>query len=365
MRRTPGLYKTETGIWKIDKRINGYGRLQESTGCCKISEAEKYLDFRLTEIRNQLVFGKRPKRIWREAATRYLNEYRHKRSIIRDAADLEALDPFIGDLELSQVHMETLNPFIQARRRKGLKSSTVNRSLAVCRRILNLSARLWRDKHTGLSWLETVPMIQTQDWHDARRPHPLSWEEQARLLKALPDHLSEMALFGINTGLRNREICGLRWDDECDVPELNTSVFVIPAERHKNGQERLVVLNRIGRSVVKAKRGEHREYVFTYTRTERQPRRPLSDLTSPAWNRATKKMGLRIRPHDLRHTFGRRLRSAGVSLETRKALLGHKNGDVTTHYSAPEIQELLNAVELIAGRRTESPTLTLIRRKAG
>ncbi|MEM6574577.1 MAG: tyrosine-type recombinase/integrase, partial [Pseudomonadota bacterium] len=119
------------------------------------------------------------------------------------------------------------------------------------------------------------------------------------------------------------------------------------------------------RSIVDAKRGEHRKFVFTYTRTKRQPRRPLGDLTSPAWNRAVKKIGLKIRPHDLRHTFGRRLRAAGVSQETRKALLGHKNGDVTTHYSAPEIQELMDAVEKIASRRTETPTLTVIKRKAG
>ena len=30
-----------------------------------------------------------------------------------------------------------------------------------------------------------------------------------------------------------------------------------------------------------------------------------------------------IRVHDLKHTFGRRLRAAGVTLEDRKALLGH------------------------------------------
>ena len=39
----------------------------------------------------------------------------------------------------------------------------------------------------------------------------------------------------------------------------------------------------------------------------------------------------RIRVHDLKHTFGRRLRAAGVTLEDRKALLGHKNGSITSH----------------------------------
>ena len=67
--------------------------------------------------------------------------------------------------------------------------------------------------------------------------------------------------------------------------------------------------------------------------------------------------------HDLRHTFGRRLRGAGVPLETRKALLGHAIGDITTHYSAAELRELLDAAERIVERgNTETPTLTLVGR---
>ena len=59
----------------------------------------------------------------------------------------------------------------------------------------------------------------------------------------------------------------------------------------------------------------------------------------------------------MKHTFGRRLRAASVPLETRKVLLGHKSGDVTTHYSAPEIGELLEA----ANRVAETKVRTLLR----
>jgi hypothetical protein len=69
--------------------------------------------------------------------------------------------------------------------------------------------------------------------------------------------------------------------------------------------------------------------------------------------------------HNLRHTFGRRLRGAGIPLETRKALLGHANGDITPHYSAAELAELLNAAEKIVDRGiAQSPTLTVVRRTA-
>jgi integrase len=68
----------------------------------------------------------------------------------------------------------------------------------------------------------------------------------------------------------------------------------------------------------------------------------------------------RIRIHDLKHTFGRRLRAAGVSFETRQVLLGHHNGSVTTHYSAAEIAELLEAVNRINAIRS-TPAMTLLR----
>ena len=69
-----------------------------------------------------------------------------------------------------------------------------------------------------------------------------------------------------------------------------------------------------------------------------------------------------VRVHDLKHTCGRRLRAAGVPLETRRVLLGHKNSDITTHYSAPEIAELIEAAERVCGKDSrKTPELTILR----
>jgi len=72
----------------------------------------------------------------------------------------------------------------------------------------------------------------------------------------------------------------------------------------------------------------------------------------------------RVRVHDLKHTYGRRLRAAGVPDETRKVLLGHKNCDITTHYSTPEIAELIDAANLVCAVQRQTPTLTLLKRRA-
>ena len=52
-----------------------------------------------------------------------------------------------------------------------------------------------------------------------------------------------------------------------------------------------------------------------------------------------------VRVHDLKHTYGRRLRAAGVSFEDRQDLLGHKSTRITTHYSAAELANLIAASE--------------------
>ena len=116
----------------------------------------------------------------------------------------------------------------------------------------------------------------------------------------------------------------------------------------------------MARSVIDGCRGQHPEYVFVY---EGQP---VARINNSAWRRARARLGLAgVRVHDLRHTFGMRLRAAGVSLEDRQDLLGHKSGRITTHYSAAELGSLQAAVEQVAeGLFQESPNLLLIRETA-
>lgn len=72
-----------------------------------------------------------------------------------------------------------------------------------------------------------------------------------------------------------------------------------------------------------------------------------------------------IKVHDLKHTFGRRLKAAAVSLEDRKSLLGHKSGSVTRHYSGAEIGQKIDAANKVLATDSRGPVLTMLtRRKA-
>lgn len=367
-KRMPGLL-LRSGIWHVDKQV-GTGRICESTGTGSLQEAQSYLVRRLDQIRQADIYGVRPDRTFRVAATRYLKEFDSKRAIGRDAQDLKLLDPWIGDLLLQQVHMGSLMPFIESRKRDGKAAGTINRSLAVARHILNLCAKLWRDEF-GLTWLETSPMIQLLDDRGRRKPYPLSWPEEDLLLGALPSHLRDMVLFAINSGCRESEVCQLAWDWEVVIPELDASVFIIPEAVAKNGKERVVVLNRVASQIISRNRGIHPARVFTYRNA------PVTKIYNSAWKRArlsaateysareetAAPAGFRnLRVHDLRHTFGRRLRAVGVSLEDRQDLLGHESGRMTTHYSAAEIGSLIGAVNRICEEESRKiPAITFLR----
>ncbi len=355
-KRIPGL-RERGGIWHIDKQIFGR-KIHESTGTSDLKTAELILARRIEQARLEKMFGVRPRRVFREAATRYLEENLTLRSIADYALHLRQLDPYIGDLEIEQVHLGTSRKFIEARQQAGVKNKSINLALSVVRRVLNLAARLWRDE-SGKTWLETAPLIQMLPINDTRKPYPLSWEEQGILLQALPDHLARMCLLKINTGCREQEVCRLRWEWEIKVPELDTSVFIIPGSGVKNGEDRLVVLNRVAKSVVEGMRGMHPTHVFSYRG------HPVLKINNSAWKRLRATVGLKhVRVHDLKHTFGRRLRAAGVPLETRKVLLGHRNGDITSHYSAPELAELLEAANRVCeGKSGKTPALVVLKQK--
>lgn len=102
-----------------------------------------------------------------------------------------------------------------------------------------------------MTWLQSVSRIKLLSDTNKRKPYPLSWNEQAILFEALPDHLADMALFAVNTGCRDSEVCNLQWSWKVDVPQLDTAVFIIPGEQVKNGDDRLVVLNKTAFDTVK------------------------------------------------------------------------------------------------------------------
>jgi len=361
-KKTPGISETQDGRWRIDKTYQGtrlQGRFET------YQAAENWLLTEIEQLRQAQY--QRPRYKFEPIAAKYLLENKEKLSIQTEATLLEAIMPFIGHLNLEQIHDNTLQPFIKARKVQGRKNKTVNASLAVVRHILNLSARKWRDDK-GRTLLETAPLISMLTLDDARKPRPISWAEQRKLLPELPAHLQRMALFDLNTGVRDDVVCNLRWEWEVFLEELGCSVFIVPP-RYVKGRKgwRPLVCNRVAQSILEEQRGKHPEFVFIYQRGKIKSPQAVETMNNNGWQRARKAVGLQdVRVHDLRHTVGMRLREAGVREETISDILWHSRGTMTAHYSVAQVRELLDALNLITdeSNRTNASLEMLFREKA-
>lgn len=295
--------------------------------------------------------------MWADGARKYLIECkaREVRSLDTIAYHVKILLPYIGTLAMGDVCNEALEGFREDRADDGAGPATINRSLEVARTVMNRAARVWRDD--GKPWLATAPLIEMLDETQARRPpYPISWAEQAKLVPALPLHLERPVLFALNTGARDDNVCGLRWAWEVKVPELKRSVFVIPAAEFKGKRDHVLILNDAAWDIVETCRGMHAEHVFVYRRerVKNLELEPLMEyhrmgtLNNTAWQAAREAVKLeKVRIHDLRHTFGQRLRDAGVSGEDRALLLGHAIEDMPQHYATATVARLVEAANKV------------------
>src|SRR5262245_25257564 len=130
-RKIPGLF-LRGGVYYIDKRIRGR-RVCEGTGTDRLAEAEAYLARLMEKERQADVYGVRPTRLFEEAAIKFVEENQHKRTIKDDIRLLTHWMPFIGNVPLHLIHMETLKPWIAEKRKQGRRVATINNGLQIVR----------------------------------------------------------------------------------------------------------------------------------------------------------------------------------------------------------------------------------------
>src|SRR5690606_37119822 len=107
--------------------------------------------------------------------------------------------------------------------------------------------------------------------------------------------LRDMAQLALMTGLRQRNVSFLRWDQ---VDMVRRVAWIHPDEA-KAGRAIGVPLNEDALDVLRRRLGRHRVYVFTYND------RPVKQCSTVAWKRALERAGIEktFRWHDLRHTW--------------------------------------------------------------
>lgn len=363
--RTRGIHADPDGSRTLNQVYKGH-RIFQRLGKVSQAEAEAELGKRRAAI-DVIELRSGAERVWADGARKYLIECQQRkvRTLELIGYHVKLLLPYIGAQPLAEVCSDSLEDFINDRLEDGVKNATINRSLEVVRTVMNRAARVWREHRKP--WLAAAPLIEMLDESaQARQPRPISWAEQAQLLPQLPAHLADMVEFTLNTGARDENVCGLRWNWEVEVPELRRSVFRIPPEFFKSNRTHILVLNDVAWKIVQKQRGRHPEYVFVWRRErvknlELAPvmeYRRVGTMNNTGWQEARKTVGLdQVRIHDLRHTFGQRLRDAGVSEEDRALLLGHAIEGMPQHYATATVARLVEAVNRVSKTRDRTTLL--------
>jgi integrase len=131
----------------------------------------------------------------------------------------------------------------------------------------------------------------------------------------------------------------------------------------------VLVLNDVASRIVEECRGQHGEFVFVWRRERVKniedepvmPYRPVATMNNTAFQGARRAAKLeRVRVHDLRHTFGQRLREAGVAEEDRALLLGHAITGMPQHYATATIARLVEAANKVRETRDRTTLLRVV-----
>jgi integrase len=324
-----GLYQ-RGDVWWIEFTTPHGERIRRSAGTDDKTQALEYHDRLKVQYWEQQRLGVKPERSWQEAAVRWVKETSHKRSHGKDVAKLRWMDRYLGHLALSQITREVVEK-IGERKAQESSPSNSNRYLALLRSILRKAKNEWE-------WLDRIPHVRLYR-EPKQRIRFLTPDEARRLLTELPEHLREMAQFSLMTGLRQRNVSYLRWNQV----DMARRVAWIHPDEAKAGRAIGVPLNESAMDGLRRRLGQHPDFVFTYQG------KPVERCSTHAWKRALERAGIEkaFRWHDLRHTWASWHVQNGTPLQELMELGSWASFDMVLRYAHLAADHLRGAASRI------------------
>jgi integrase len=266
--------------------------------------------------------------------------------------------PFFGaKTKVADVTYGDVDRFHRAVTAEG-SSYAANRYLSLLSKMFSLAVR-WGMRDSN-------PCKGVEKNYEAKRRRYLSGDELVRLTTALAEHDDQQAANIIRllslSGARRGEMLAMRWADV----DLRTGVWTKLGSTVKQQTDHIVPLSAPARQLLAEIFAAQRplgEYVFPgrYGHGHRE-------TINKNWRRLLKAADLaNLRIHDLRHSYASHLASAGVSLHTIGALLGHASPTTTHRYAhlfddpLRAATERVGAVIAAAGKPSKPPPLELKR----
>jgi len=323
------LYKRGK-TWWID--INHEGkRIQRSSGTSNKVAAEQLHDKIKSDLWKEKHLEVAPEKTWMEALIRWIAESQHKRSLYDDKVHLRWLDKYLKNYTLNQIMRDVIDQLSTIKLGEGVKPASANRMLALIRAILRKAEREWE-------WLNKAPVIRLFK-EDNKRIRWITREEANRLIEELPDHLADMVVFSLATGLRQANVTGLQW---CDVDLIKQHALIHP-DQAKGNKAIPVPLNEDAIKILRKRWGKHNQFVFTYGGSR------IIQCSTKAWKKALKRAGIEnFRWHDLRHTWASWHVQSGTSLHELQQLGGWSSFEMVLRYAHLNSDHLKKAANRIS-----------------
>lgn len=303
--------------YQVRVRIGGGQRLERTLPPGATLADARALEVSLGRARIDAAVGRRPRYLIDQAIDRWVET--SARSLKSWSKDLRYR------VEILRTHtagkpLEAVPDVADAIRRTGLQAdvapATINRLLAMLRRVANLAERWgWTSEPLGRR-VELVP---------GERPREVYvTPQQVRALAAVAEPLTrDVILFAALTGLRRSEILRLQPTD------IRGDVLVVDS-RSKSGRSRVVPMPAEAARIAR----------------RRVPFKIGVSLLTKRFNLARQAAGVpELRFHDLRHAFGTWLAERGTDGPTIRDVMGHSSLTVTSRYLQSATESARRAVD--------------------
>jgi integrase len=256
---------------------------------------------------------------------------------------LKAVDTFFKGMPVSKITTDKAREFASGLLAQGAANGTVNRSLALLRRMLNLA------KEDGK--IQIVPKIRMMKAGPARKGF-LPREQFDDLVAKLPIHLKPLVVFLYYCGVRVGEALQIEWSQV----DLKGAVIRLEQEQTKADSARTVPLPDVLLGMLESQ--EPKEgLVFDGTNLRKGWQTAceaagLGKLEKVEGKRDKRYTGLLI--HDLRRSAIRNLVRAGVPERVAMAISGHKTRAVFDRYNITSEQDVVEAMRKLQGSSESS-----------
>lgn len=328
-----GQYKIR--VWSKRDALGNRKTKQISniSGLTQAKKKAKELEYEIEENLEDLTFIKLDDMYYNErkdkvSITTLNTSYKHDRQRARD---------FLGDIKISKINTSIIQQFIDSEQRQGLRKKTVKNHVAYILAVIN--------------WGVNYDKIQ---FNPIKKLHYKEDEEEFEATTLTLDQIADMLIFlktkyynlyipsliSILTSARRGEVLGLTWNDidfENNIIYFRNNLVNIDGKpvskktlKTKTSKRAIAMANFLKEELL-----EHKSKLAIPKVDNHVCSNVFLDLITPDYlthtfhDFAKNNLNIKMREHDLRHTFSQLILDNEQLLIEKSKIMGHSNTEIT------------------------------------